>query len=324
MRRWAAATSLAPIAFLVCAAPREARADDVAPVSPATLDVIRLKNGGLLRGTIVELVPGATVTVLLPTGETRKVLLSDTTFAGRAADEPTAGGSQPNAASPSSEPTPQVGDETRPKPYATIHAAAARVRLVGSQPGLTFHLQTGSAAYSGGLPGASAEAARGYSRLCTAPCSIELPAGYHRFGLSDPSGALAHGNDEIAVKDSDTVRGTYNSKAGVRTLGWLLIPAGIGAFAGLSAYAFNGAATLDCMAPPAGCHMTPNLGVFMAGILVVPVAAMGTFFLVRVSDTASLEVIPAGAAPIGPVQGAARRTLEGSAPEPGLTLRVRF
>ena len=41
-------------------------------------DIVRLKNGGFLRGTIAELAPGEFVTLLLVTGETRKIIASAT------------------------------------------------------------------------------------------------------------------------------------------------------------------------------------------------------------------------------------------------------
>ena len=54
------------------AAPPAPESSGEAPVAPAPSapDLVRLKNGGLLRGTISESVPGEYVTIVLITGDT--------------------------------------------------------------------------------------------------------------------------------------------------------------------------------------------------------------------------------------------------------------
>src|SRR5262245_17778301 len=52
--------------------------------------VVHLFGGGMLRGTIVELVPNGPVTIVLPTGETRRIERSQIVFAGPATSTPAA------------------------------------------------------------------------------------------------------------------------------------------------------------------------------------------------------------------------------------------
>lgn len=75
----------------LAAAPTIARADDPAPLPPsqpaaegsvsesatATIDTVHLRTGGMFRGRVTEIVPGDHVTVLLTTGESRKIAWRD-------------------------------------------------------------------------------------------------------------------------------------------------------------------------------------------------------------------------------------------------------
>jgi hypothetical protein len=166
---------------------------------------VRLKNGGLVRGTIVELVPNDSVTIQLGDGRTRKFPIADTTFAGSAAKDPE--GSPP--------------DEEH-KPYAIIHAERAHLSLVSDEGIVTFHLQTGTT----GLVDTPSVKAEGYDRLCTAPCSVDVPAGAHRFALSNPSGDVVATDNDVIVKGSETLRGHVVYRHGMRVGGILLASLG--------------------------------------------------------------------------------------------------
>src|SRR5688572_540615 len=71
-------------------------------------DIVRLRNGGMLRGTIVELKPGETVEILLLNGETRKIPMADVEYAGP-------------AETPPEEPMPA------PEPLGTVPVATAAI-----------------------------------------------------------------------------------------------------------------------------------------------------------------------------------------------------
>lgn len=61
--------------------PAETTTAPAPPPAPPP-DVVRLKNGGILRGTILELTPDAPIVVQLPTGEIRRIPWADAMDAG--------------------------------------------------------------------------------------------------------------------------------------------------------------------------------------------------------------------------------------------------
>jgi hypothetical protein len=139
--------------------------------NPVPPDVVRLKDGGMVRGTIIELVPNGSVRIQLPDGQTRTFAVADTTYAG--SDSAEGHGARSSAA-------PAIA------PYATIHAQNAKLALEGAQPNLTFHLETSSAQIA--APGAGPTAV-GFTRLCTAPCSVEGRRGLSVSRYRAPTGA---------------------------------------------------------------------------------------------------------------------------------------
>lgn len=67
------------------APPPPAPASEAAPPTPARpppRDIVHLKDGGVVRGTIIELTPGYPVIIQLPTGELRWIPWAHTTYAG--------------------------------------------------------------------------------------------------------------------------------------------------------------------------------------------------------------------------------------------------
>jgi hypothetical protein len=70
---------------LLCASPTIALAQSApgeARVAPAAPDAVKLKNGGLLRGTISELIPGKSVVLITATGEVRTIPMEEVEYAG--------------------------------------------------------------------------------------------------------------------------------------------------------------------------------------------------------------------------------------------------
>ncbi|MEM1414543.1 MAG: hypothetical protein AAGH15_06570 [Myxococcota bacterium] len=127
-------------------------------------DIVRLQSGGLLRGTIVESVPGEKVVIQLVTGELREIPASEVVYAGPAAEEPPAS----TAVFPRSgdTPPPPVPSAVAPGPTS----ANANVRLESDVPGYTLHLRTG-------VSQAGNVIIVGMRRVCTAPCAGEVPPG---------------------------------------------------------------------------------------------------------------------------------------------------
>lgn len=91
-----AGVGLGTLAAVVLSTPM-ARADDEelpslpateSPAAPAiaSKDVVRLKNGGIVRGTILESMPNHHVTIQLATGQTRTFRWTEATYVGSEAD----------------------------------------------------------------------------------------------------------------------------------------------------------------------------------------------------------------------------------------------
>lgn len=157
---------------------------------------MRLKNGGMLRGTIAES-GGDFVTIVLFTGEMRKVPAADVTYAGPAASAP--------VAPPSTAPAIGLGTQ----PFSTAQAPEARVRFVSEPTGSSLWRRRGKASFThNGFTGPSAT---GYDEVCTAPCIASMPAGTHTFALAKPQGdrieatpiTLRPGNSTLAAKYVD-------------------------------------------------------------------------------------------------------------------------
>ena len=160
-------------------------------------DIIRLKNGGLLRGTISELVPGDYVTLVLITGETRKVAYADVQYAGAASAEtgvPAAAPAGVVAAAPAAVgPMPSSNKSTENQPFAVVHAAESVVSVVSKQDGLTLFRRAASAEASG-----SSISVTGYSEVCTTPCSVSMPSGTHTFAVAR-AGSKPHEAEAVTL-----------------------------------------------------------------------------------------------------------------------------
>ncbi|HJL16772.1 MAG TPA: hypothetical protein RMH99_14005 [Sandaracinaceae bacterium LLY-WYZ-13_1] len=181
-------------------------ASDAAAQAPP--DVVMTRDGGMMRGTIVEHVPNSHVVLQMPTGETRRIDGSWVTYAGPASGAPDAAA-----------------------PGTSSGRGGVRLRLEADQPRTTFHLLTGTATATAWGPGGTAFArAHAFDRLCTAPCETSLPTGTQRLGLSVGDG------DAIAAPSVDipgpgTLVGTYTDNTGIRVAGWTLF--GVGAATGI-------------------------------------------------------------------------------------------
>jgi hypothetical protein len=128
-------------------------AAQTAPAPPP--DIIRTKDGGMLRGTIVEKVPNDHVEILLPNGQSRTVPMADVDYAGPTAGDTGAAPQAPAPPPPAPLPAQQSDDEETPRatsgslPATTIGAGTARLRLTSDQEGLTFHRKTGTSQGTG-------------------------------------------------------------------------------------------------------------------------------------------------------------------------------
>lgn len=147
----------------------EAAAVPTPPASPGSYDTVALRDGTVLRGTILELAPGRAVVIAVPSGETRTIAWPDvasTAFAGQAATRPE--GPVPAATGPGDMPEPRPGP-SRP-----------RIFIESSRPVDLHLLEAGVPAFAaGGRVSTSAMVASARS-VCRAPCGrvIDASAGY--------------------------------------------------------------------------------------------------------------------------------------------------
>jgi hypothetical protein len=269
-----------------------ARADD--PPAPNSLpsasvpppDIVRLKDGGIARGTIVELVPNGSVTIQLVNGQTRKFPMSSATYAG------------PARADVAGSPTPS---ESGTAPNVTVYGERATIRLTSEEPNLTFHVKT-----SGGR-GAVEEG--GFSRLCTAPCKIALPAGAQRFALSHQDGDLVVADSDLVLRGNEAIAGQIVDRHGVRLAGVLTTFIGGPVGFGLIGLDYE-------------THRSGPTGLSAAGFVVLSACLTAGIVLWTRHDYITLEVQPLVTPPAPPGMPPARG--EGARAPSGATATLRF
>jgi hypothetical protein len=146
----------------VLLAPASARADEDAPAASAPAappDTIYLRNGGMIRGRVQEILPTAHVSITLSTGEVRQVPWSEIerVIVASAATIP------PLPSLPSSTPAPSAA----PAPSTPSPMIGPRVRVhVESKKKVELHRKRDGA---GGTSG--------WVHACMSPCEVELPLG---------------------------------------------------------------------------------------------------------------------------------------------------
>ena len=272
-----------------------------APDSTASdADVIRLKNGGLVRGKISELIPGESVTIVTITGKTREFAMSEVDYAG-----PVDGDSQhASAAAPSGQAAPKApgseAGEDKIKPYVTVHAAEARLKLVSDESGITFHRQAASAsssavAYGSGGTAFALGESTSYERICTAPCEAAMPAGSERFALSrDGKPPIAADAVTLPAGDSE-LHGRLESRTGLRVA---LVALGVASAIGGTALALTADGKERECNEFGECYdrSTLNLPQFIGGIALGTAGAGLMLAIVLIHDKAVIEVRPQNAA----------------------------
>ena len=209
-----------------------ARADAPASAAPAPstssaaagTDLVRLRDGSMIRGTISELTVGGDVVVLTLTGETRRVAMSDVEYAGPAS------GAAAEGAHPSAERAPKGAPPVMGAPAATDGAQAGGqvpVKVVASEKDVTVHVRSGS---SRGLIYGPYGAARldieDYQPLCVAPCRASLPRGTQTLAASLPDHRIIKAEAAVNVDGPATLEATYTSRRDTRTTAFIFAAGG--------------------------------------------------------------------------------------------------
>lgn len=249
-------------------------------------DIVRLKNGGFLRGTIAELAPGDFVTLVLVTGETRKIPYADVQYAGAADHDPanTAAVSAPRTTTTSARAgtslsdAPAVRSESGEiRPFAIVHAPESVIQVKPDGISLFRRSDVGK-----------------YEELCTAPCSLSVPAGTHTFAIGKPGGKPIKANPVSLPPGNATVTAAFVDRSAIRitsaVLGVASTAAGIALFVGSTPDAGQDAA------PSAG-RVLGATGLMMLGVVGVGMLALPDGATITVGDGTTEPPLPKAAPP---------------------------
>jgi hypothetical protein len=161
-----------------------------APSEAAVSDAVELKNGGYLRGLIIEVVPGSHLSLRTPDGQVRRIALGEIQSAERAGKPvelaPSAAPGGAAAAAPAgTNGTPPVapvaaGAAVAAAPHAASPAKTATDldRILAQIPGrrVKLELDANRSSFLQRRIGEEDENTVGYHLVCKLPCRVELPA----------------------------------------------------------------------------------------------------------------------------------------------------
>jgi hypothetical protein len=267
-------------------------------------DVVRLKNGGMLRGTISEMVPNDYVVIVTVTGESKRLAMSDVQYAGPSAEEPR---SYPE---PEAAPAPQPASPAAPatRPAVTVHAGEARVSFTSEPDVRTFHRQTAIATVDNAVDGFAG--VKGYDELCTSPCEVSMAAGTTTLAVSKPGGQVVGAAPVTIPAGHSEVHAVWLDKESTRNTGRVLIGVGVA-----------GAVAVLGVAIASGSNDTGMLVGLVTGTVATSVVFGVGIGMVSTPDSATFEVRSAASA--GPDRPRKLATVEGDR-APGLTLSGAF
>lgn len=163
-----------------------------APSEAALSDAVELKNGGYLRGLIIEVVPGSHLSLRTPDGQVRRITVGEIQSAERAGKPVELGTAPAPGAGAAATATPPGGTGSPPAVPAAAAAAVATAphaaspakapteldRILAQIPGRRVKLEFDANRSSFlqrriGLPDENTVA---YHLVCKLPCRVELPA----------------------------------------------------------------------------------------------------------------------------------------------------
>jgi hypothetical protein len=176
---------------------------------------VKLKDGSVFRGTILEYVSGDHVDLLLPSGQTHRFPMSEVTYQG-----PVSGASEEASDSASdSDLDDTPARSTRAAPRANSNAVDVHVSSDQDDVALLFRTgQSDFDAYGAGYRTfvAVSGSARNCALVCNTPCDTQLPKGVHRMALSLGGGRAVEADKPVHVEDPSTLRVHYESRSGAR------------------------------------------------------------------------------------------------------------
>ncbi|MFO0682683.1 MAG: hypothetical protein U0234_11555 [Sandaracinus sp.] len=202
------------LALVLCAS-----ASVVAAQAAVPPDVVQLASGGMVRGTIVEAIPGDHVTIQLVTGEVRVISSPEITYAGPTGQAPQAAPLQEVIpAAPMTPPPP-------PRPRG-VHLHVSADEGAGE---LTLQEVVGSAtAVVSTGRGFATVSVDQFAPMCTAPCDLEVSPRAYRLGISQGQGDARRADHNLFTIDHDMgLHLEYESREGARIAGWIVFIGGM-------------------------------------------------------------------------------------------------
>jgi hypothetical protein len=159
----------------------------------AVSDAVELKNGGYLRGLIIELEPGSHLSLRMPDGQVRRIPIAEIASADRggkpvdlkpapgasAATSPAGGATAPatTGAAPVAPAVAAAAAGTKPAP--TAKTPTELERILAAIPGrrVKLELDANRSSFLQRRIGEDDENTVAYHLVCKLPCRVELPAG---------------------------------------------------------------------------------------------------------------------------------------------------
>ena len=284
------------------------------PVAPAK-DVVKLKNGGLLRGSIAELVPGEFVVIVLITGETRRVPAAEFDYAGP--DQQSSEGAE------SDEEQAEEGDEEEEAEEEEEETPARRRRARKGGPSMDqgsgeelVSVNSTSAPLKVYVraPSEGDGSGKTYSELCKTPCDVYMKSGEYEMALSalDSDEPVA-ARERVSIDGTANLEATYQSRSGLRGGGVVIML--IGAVAGIA-----------IIADAAGSQGKEDTAqVTLGGLVLGGGIAAGIVMMTR-ADIVEIDVVPSASSllpPRGALAGL-RDSSTGHSMVHGLGIAARF
>jgi hypothetical protein len=296
--------SVTPAAAAEPVAPKDAPAEGEPAASPKSQakDVVRLKSGGLLRGSIAELVPGEFVVIVLITGETRRVPADEFEYAGpdRESDEQSEDEENEEDEEEVEEPAPRrSGKIVR----SMDHGPMAEMVNVKSTHGEVKVYVRAPADGSG----------KRFNELCKTPCDVYLEPGEYEMALSElDSNEPMEASDRVRIEGGENIEATYESRASIRAAGVTILL--LGSLAGGAIIA-----TAEKERQSSSAQVT-------IGALIVGGSLAGGIVMLTRSDIVEIDIVPSSASLL-PSRGALAGIPDASASRatwPGLGIAARF
>lgn len=217
-------------------------------------DVVELTNGGTVRGTIVENIPGDHVTIQLVTGEIRTFAAAEVARVGPAA--PTVITVPPVIATP----PPPVDVAPQPR--------MARLTVETDAEDFLLHRVTGTASMRGMMRSIDA-----FDVVCPLPCAVDLEPGTYYLGLSRGRRDPTRWRTPFVVEGNTTLSLDFESRGDQRLIGGLVLAGGILAGAGIIV-----GSTVHLLSTLYRDNAAAFAGMIAGGVVIIVAVIVGTYF----------------------------------------------